>query len=171
MRPYQIEGLNWLSFCWNDRRNCILADEMGLGKTVQSVVMVDYLATRKLIRGPFLVIAPLSSKFLFIDRLLMQCIAIPHWKREFEGWTDLNTVIYHGTSRSREIIKEFEWNYTDNRNRIVNAKQLKFNVLVTTYEMIISDFSFLKQIQWKYVVVDEAHRLKNKVRDFWQLRS
>ncbi len=35
LRPYQLEGLNWLSFCWHNRRNSILADEMGLGKTVE----------------------------------------------------------------------------------------------------------------------------------------
>ncbi len=56
-----MEGLSWLSFCWNENRNCILADEMGLGKTVQSVVMIDYLVKEKKIRGPFLVVAPLSS--------------------------------------------------------------------------------------------------------------
>jgi hypothetical protein len=31
LRPYQLEGLNWLSFCWHHRQNSILADEMGLG--------------------------------------------------------------------------------------------------------------------------------------------
>ena len=38
LRDYQIDGVNWLRFCWNERRGCILGDEMGLGKTVQSVV-------------------------------------------------------------------------------------------------------------------------------------
>ena len=35
LRPYQVEGVNWLIFSWYQRRNCILADEMGLGKTLQ----------------------------------------------------------------------------------------------------------------------------------------
>lgn len=34
LRPYQLEGLNWLKFSWYNSHNCILADEMGLGKTV-----------------------------------------------------------------------------------------------------------------------------------------
>ena len=89
--------------------------------------------------------------------------AIPHWKREFEGWTDLNTVIYHGSSRSRDIIKEFEWHFTDAKGKTVNKKLFKFQVLVTTYEMVIADFSLLRNIDWNFVVVDEAHRLKNKV--------
>ena len=40
LRPYQLEGLNWLLFNWYTRQNCILADEMGLGKTVQSIVLL-----------------------------------------------------------------------------------------------------------------------------------
>lgn len=40
LRPYQLEGLNWLLFNWHARQNCILADEMGLGKTVQSIALL-----------------------------------------------------------------------------------------------------------------------------------
>lgn len=40
LRPYQLEGLNWLLFNYYTRQNCILADEMGLGKTVQSIVFL-----------------------------------------------------------------------------------------------------------------------------------
>ncbi len=40
LRPYQLEGLNWLTFNYYIRQNCILADEMGLGKTVQSIVFL-----------------------------------------------------------------------------------------------------------------------------------
>lgn len=54
----------------------------GLGKTVQSMSFVHHLHTKLGYRGPFLVIAPLST--------------LPHWLREFEGWSDLNVVVYHG---------------------------------------------------------------------------
>lgn len=55
---------------------------MGLGKTIQSLTFV-YSVLKYGIRGPFLVIAPLST--------------IPNWQREFESWTDLNVVVYHGS--------------------------------------------------------------------------
>ena len=71
LRPYQVEGLNWLNFCWFQRRNCILAIEMGLGKTVQAVSFLEHLKTRQSLLGPFLVVA----------------LALEHWKREFENWT------------------------------------------------------------------------------------
>ena len=40
LRSYQLEGLNWLSFCWHNRRNSVLADEMGLG--IDLVVVDSY---------------------------------------------------------------------------------------------------------------------------------
>lgn len=62
LRPYQLEGLNWLRFCYYTFRSCILADEMGLGKTVQSVALLNDIYNAVGIRGPFLIVAPLSSK-------------------------------------------------------------------------------------------------------------
>lgn len=79
----------WLSFCWHTGVNSILADEMGLGKTVQTVSLIHYLHTSQGIWGPFLVIAPLST--------------LGHWTREFEAWTGLNVVVYHGNAASRQV--------------------------------------------------------------------
>ena len=148
LRPYQVEGLNWLNFCWFQRRSCILADEMGLGKTVQAVSFLEHLKTRQNVRGPFLVIAPLAT--------------LEHWKREFESWTDLNVVLYHaseGGRETREMIQKYEWHYpTGTREQ---QRLIKFNVLLTSYELVSSDFDDLFPIDWRCIIVDEAHRLKN----------
>jgi SNF2 family DNA or RNA helicase len=45
---------------------------------------------------------------------------------------------------------------------VENKGALKFNVLVTTYEMIIQDKSLFRSITWELCIIDEAHRLKNK---------
>ena len=124
----------------------MLADEMGLGKTAQTVVTIHHIATALANRGPYLVIAPLST--------------LPHWQREFEGWTDLNVVLYHGDVESRRIIRQHEWHFEN--TKAAESYLFKFNVLITTYEMVNADHFYLSRIPWQYVVVDEAHRLKNK---------
>lgn len=146
LREYQLEGLNWLLFSWFNGRNCILADEMGLGKTIQSLTFI-HAVWEYGIRGPFLVIAPLST--------------IPNWQREIESWTDLNVIVYHGSATSRNMIQEYEMYYKSDKGQ--HIKDLtKFNILITTFEIIVTDFADLKSFNWRLCVIDEAHRLKNR---------
>ncbi|KAH3757705.1 chromodomain helicase DNA binding protein [Pelomyxa schiedti] len=146
LRPYQLEGLNWLIFCWCQGRGSILADEMGLGKTVQVVAFFEHLRVVQLLPGPFLVVAPLTT--------------IGHWVKELQEWTDMNVVVYLGNKDNREYIKKYEWFYLDHDGQPL-GKQIKFTVLVTTYEMVMTDANDLARIQWQVIVVDEAHRMKN----------
>lgn len=109
MRDYQVDGVNWLSSCYYKRSGAILADEMGLGKTgmtytilsrnhyvaylmchmlcvvfppsVQIVSYLEHLYRVEKLHGPFLVVVPLST--------------VEHWRREFEGWTDMQCCVYH----------------------------------------------------------------------------
>ncbi|XP_053252041.1 chromodomain-helicase-DNA-binding protein 7 isoform X3 [Podarcis raffonei] len=146
LREYQLEGVNWLLFNWYNTRNCILADEMGLGKTIQSITFL-YEIYLKGIHGPFLVIAPLST--------------IPNWEREFRTWTELNVVVYHGSQASRKTIQLYEMYFKDPQGRAVKGSY-KFHAIITTFEMILTDCPELRNIPWRCVVIDEAHRLKNR---------
>uniref|UniRef100_A0A8C7WLQ4 Chromodomain helicase DNA binding protein 7 n=1 Tax=Oncorhynchus mykiss TaxID=8022 RepID=A0A8C7WLQ4_ONCMY len=146
LRDYQLEGVNWLLFNWYNTRNCILADEMGLGKTIQSITFL-YEIYLKGIHGPFLVIAPLST--------------IPNWEREFRTWTELNVIVYHGSQASRKTIQAYEMNYRDVQGRVIKGAY-KFHAVITTFEMILTDCPELRSVSWRCVVIDEAHRLKNR---------
>jgi chromodomain-helicase-DNA-binding protein 7 len=158
LREYQLEGINWLTFCWLNGRNCILADEMGLGKTVQSITFLQEVAFYG-VRGPFLVLVPLST--------------IGNWIREFETWTDFNVIVYHGSSASRQMIQDYEFYFKDkeqnSNNSVANTSSnnnkkniVKFSALITTYEVLLSDVQLFCQFKWRNVIIDEAHRLKNK---------
>ncbi|KAG0167130.1 Chromodomain helicase DNA binding protein [Apophysomyces sp. BC1034] len=147
LRSYQLEGLNWLRFCYYNYRSCILADEMGLGKTVQSVAFLNDIYHNLGISGPFLIVAPLST--------------VPHWERAFKAWTELNVVDYRGSVLARTLFAETEFHYKDIQGRNI-PNRYKFDVLITTYEMASAGAAQLRQVPWKCGVFDEAHRLKNK---------
>jgi SNF2 family DNA or RNA helicase len=144
LRSYQIEGLNWMIANWQMNRGCLLADEMGLGKTVQIVSFIRYLVEVHSIRGPFLIVAPLST--------------LGHWKREFETWTNLNAVVYHGSADAREIIRDHEFHEFGGEE---HSDIYKFHALVTTPEICLTDADVLNRIAFKVMVCDEAHRLKS----------
>uniref|UniRef100_A0A8C9YTY5 Chromodomain helicase DNA binding protein 8 n=1 Tax=Sander lucioperca TaxID=283035 RepID=A0A8C9YTY5_SANLU len=146
LREYQLEGVNWLLFNWYNRQNCILADEMGLGKTIQSIALLaeEYDAG---VQGPFLVIAPLST--------------ITNWEREFSTWTDMNAIVYHGSLASRQMIQQYEMYCKDDKEHLIPGAY-KFDALITTFEMVLSDCPELREISWRCVIIDEAHRLKNR---------
>uniref|UniRef100_T1GR75 Helicase ATP-binding domain-containing protein n=1 Tax=Megaselia scalaris TaxID=36166 RepID=T1GR75_MEGSC len=143
LRDYQVDGINWLIHSWCKNNSVILADEMGLGKTIQTICFLYYLFKCQHLYGPFLCIVPLST--------------MTAWQREFTIWApDINIVTYLGDVQSREIIRQYEL-YSDEQT----GNRLKFNAILTTYEILLKDKMFLGSIQWSVLLVDEAHRLKN----------
>jgi chromodomain-helicase-DNA-binding protein 7 len=154
--------MNWLCFNWHLKRGSILADEMGLGKTIQAISLLHYLQEFQMIDGPFIVIAPLST--------------IRNWHREIQKWTNMRSVMYHGDSEDREIMRNYEMMQPDVRNYFIGCflysfsfmqntrsrGQLRIDVIVTNYESVITDAFFFRKFHWKCLVIDEAHRLKNK---------
>ncbi|XP_020532268.1 protein CHROMATIN REMODELING 4 isoform X2 [Amborella trichopoda] len=143
---HQLEALNWLRKCWHRSKNVILADEMGLGKTVSACAFMSSLYCEFKVRLPCLVLVPLST--------------MPNWLAEFALWAPhLNVVEYHGCAKARSMIRQYEWYATDPDGK--QTKLNKFNVILTTYEMVMADASHLRGVPWEVLIVDEGHRLKN----------
>ncbi|XP_057327436.1 ATP-dependent helicase brm-like isoform X2 [Microplitis mediator] len=135
LKEYQIKGLEWLVSLFNNNLNGILADEMGLGKTIQTIALVTHLMEKKKVNGPFLIIVPLST--------------LSNWVLEFEKWAPSVIVVsYKGSPAGRRAIQS-------------QMRATKFNVLLTTYEYVIKDKSVLAKLPWKYMIIDEGHRMKN----------
>ena len=92
------------------------------------------------VRGPFLVLAPLSTR--------------AHWQREFETWTEMNAVVYHGSFESRERIRASEFRFADQATNQATRGQYKFHALITSYEVVKQDLDHLRKVPWRYMVID-----------------
>ncbi|KAH8434955.1 putative SNF2 family helicase/ATPase [Aspergillus melleus] len=137
MRDYQVAGLNWLVSLHENGISGILADEMGLGKTLQTISFLGYLRYVCDIPGPHLIAVPKST--------------LDNWKREFMKWTpDVNVLVLQGDK--------------EERHKLINERLLDedFDVCITSYEMVLREKSHLKKFAWEYIIIDEAHRIKNE---------
>ncbi|KAG4381211.1 hypothetical protein GLYMA_15G097000v4 [Glycine max] len=137
MRDYQLAGLNWLIRLYENGINGILADEMGLGKTLQTISLLGYLHEFRGIKGPHMVVAPKST--------------LGNWMNEIRRFCPvLRAIKFLGNPDERRHI----------RDELLVAG--KFDVCVTSFEMAIKEKSALRRFSWRYIIIDEAHRIKNE---------
>jgi SWI/SNF-related matrix-associated actin-dependent regulator of chromatin subfamily A member 5 len=137
MRDYQLEGLNWMVNLYIKGINGVLADEMGLGKTLQTISLLTFLREAYGIKGKHIVIVPKST--------------LGNWMREFRNWSPIFRCLkFHGNKDARRVL----------------VKQLAqpdtWDVCVTTFEMCSTEQNALGRVKWSYIVIDEAHRIKNE---------
>ncbi|KAF4669597.1 choline dehydrogenase 7 [Perkinsus chesapeaki] len=160
---FQVEGIKWLLHNWSQYRGCILADEMGMGKTVQTAVFLSAVMGTVGGTGPSLIIAPLST--------------LQHWQRELQKWApELKVVVMAGSSEDRDMIADFDMSWinpnTGHREKEPMKHRAepefcpKFDVVVTSYEIFLacssrSGLTSLTNYDWRVVVLDEGHRVKN----------
>ncbi|KAL2531531.1 ATP-dependent DNA helicase DDM1 [Abeliophyllum distichum] len=139
LKSYQIKGVKWMISLWQNGLNGILADQMGLGKTIQTIAFLAHLKGNGL-DGPYLIIAPLST--------------LSNWMNEIARFApSLSAIIYHGDKKARDELR---------RKHMPKTIGPKFPIIITSYEIALSDARrYLRHYSWKYVVVDEGHRLKN----------
>ncbi|KAH0905115.1 hypothetical protein HID58_044618 [Brassica napus] len=137
LRDYQLAGLNWLIRLYENGINGILADEMGLGKTLQTISLLAYLHEYRGINGPHMVVAPKST--------------LGNWMNEIRRFCPvLRAVKFLGNPEERRHIRD---------DLLVAGK---FDICVTSFEMAIKEKTALRRFSWRYIIIDEAHRIKNE---------
>lgn len=150
LKEYQLKGLNWLVNLYEQGINGILADEMGLGKTVQSISVMAYLAEKYDVWGPYLVVAPAST--------------LHNWEQEIRKFVPQFKVLpYWGTAADRKTLRKF-WD----RKHKTYKKEASFHVMVTSYQLVVSDVSYFQKMSWQYMILDEAQAIKSSQSSRWK---
>ncbi|KAA8499078.1 SWI/SNF chromatin-remodeling complex subunit snf22 [Porphyridium purpureum] len=160
LKFHQMVGVKWLLALHRDGRNAILADDMGLGKTIQTLALVHALKHSGK-HGCTLIVAPVS--------------VCDHWLSDAEKFfPGLRVHAHVGSVDHRMGVWE---EVLLSRNDDVG--KMPYDVIVTSFELVSRDFcrsaelsvgqmqfsavlQFLRGCRFSYLVVDEAHRLKNK---------
>lgn len=144
LRPYQRDGLKFLLNVFNNGLNCILADEPGLGKTIATLSLFAYFAEHKADWGPHLVVVPASI--------------LANWQLECMRWTPgFKVIAYHGSAKEREKLRK-GW-----------TAENAFNICIASYTTVLADRNVFKRRAWGFLVLDEAHQIKNTQSQAWNV--
>lgn len=118
---------------------------MGLGKTIQTISLIAFLRESKGLLRPYLIVAPKSTLGNWIKEF--RCAKINFINRKWLPTCSVVKLIAAQDERE-EILKNY-------------IKTEDFDVCITTFEGVLKCSSALRKIKFKYLVVDEAHKLKN----------
>ena len=131
LRPYQQQGLNWLNFLRTYGLGGILADDMGLGKTLQTLSFIQSEREAGRLNAPVLIVCPTSL--------------LGNWQQEAARFTpDLRVLQIYGSKRQHLF-----------------EQLADYDLLVTTYPLIVRDVKVYQHLRFSLVVLDEAQHIKN----------
>lgn len=112
-------------------------------KTIQTISLLAHLACDRGQWGPHLVVVPTSVML--------------NWEMEFKKFLPgFKILTYYGSIKERKE-KRRGWNAENS-----------FNVCVTSYQLVLADQQAFRRKPWQYMILDEAHHIKNFRSQRWQ---
>ena len=151
LRPYQLDGLNWLWALDEQSLGGILADDMGLGKTMQVLALLcrerEGISLERLQDGPLTDRREVPPAPVGPTLLVCPMSVVGAWQREAERFAPyLSVHVHHGGDRLRD------------ESFIAGAADL--DLVITTYSLLARDLTLLQAVPWHRIVLDEAQHVK-----------
>ncbi len=157
LRPYQLEGAQWLVNLYHNGLGACLADDMGLGKTLQTLAVLLYAKEEKAkqqadspaVEQQLDLFNPATD----LDRInpLGALVVLPaslvfNWQEEIRKFAPHLTVYAHvGIRRSKDLKLLQRW-----------------DIILSTYQTVLRDVELLSQLTYEYIVLDESQQIKNR---------
>ena len=146
LRPYQVEGVNWLWFMTELGFGACLADDMGLGKTIQ---VIDLLLQRKRIAGSQAGKSSPNAPSL----LVVPASLLGNWRQELVRFgPSLRSLFAHRSEIDAEELARVAADPVDELSA--------FDFMLTTYGLVRRQ-EWLAKVPWSLVILDEAQAIKN----------
>lgn len=157
LRPYQLQGFQWLNFLYNNHFGGCLADDMGLGKTLQVIALLCSIKENKKNQIQIEAVSTentgqlnLFSEAVVAEKTIPSLVVVPlslvhNWYAEIQKFAPhIRTLIYYGSSREQKVEEFFN-----------------FDLIITTYGTLRIDVEKLTGLKFFYVVLDESQNIKN----------
>lgn len=138
LRSYQREGLGWMQFLRHFGFGGCLADDMGLGKTV--TVLAELARVSEARQA-----APLESRGPRPSLVVVPRSVVHNWQNEAAKFTPGLAVL----------------DYSSSDRRLVHGHINDYDIVLVTYGTVRRDIEQLKDVEFEYVILDEAQMIKN----------
>jgi TATA-binding protein-associated factor len=180
LRRYQHEGINWLWFLHQSNLHGILCDDMGLGKTLQTICLLAN-AVQQAKQNTTTKSSRSTSGSITSLPCLVVCPStiVAHWTAEIAKFCEsstLSAIAYQGTPEERQRVRAcmavssqpFLPSSSSSESTNISSSSLssssrgrRYDIFVTSFQILRSDVKYLKHFQWNYCVLDEGHIIKN----------
>jgi SNF2 family DNA or RNA helicase len=152
LRPYQIEGVQWLLEHYNNGLGACLADDMGLGKTLQTLsTLVAVQEKLEFEKAENTQLDLFGNEIPVAKEYLKALIVLP------------SSLVFNWYNEARKFTPHFRRiQYVGQDRKLLSKKLAKYDLIFTSYAVVARDLSILEKYQFRYLILDESQYIKNK---------
>lgn len=151
LRPYQIEGVEWLLSHFNSNLGACLADDMGLGKTLQTLAVLIAVQEKLGFTTKTTNFDLFANETTIEREPLKALIVLP------------SSLIFNWYNEAGKFTPHFSrMQYVGNDRKQLTSRLESCDLIFTSYSIVHRDISVLEKYNFRYLILDESQYIKNK---------
>ncbi|MBW1657024.1 DEAD/DEAH box helicase [Flavobacterium quisquiliarum] len=151
LRPYQIEGVQWLLGHFNSNLGACLADDMGLGKTLQTLAVLVAVQEQLGFTTKTTNFDLFSNETTIEREPLKTLIVLP------------SSLVFNWYNESLKFTPHFsKMQYVGNDRKQLASRLATTDLIFTSYSIVHRDIAILEKYDFRYLILDESQYIKNK---------